>query len=189
MTITPGVSRGTRIMDCCRCRSADGSVLPITMKISACGFIAPVIHHLRPLMTYSSPSRSMRVAMLVASEEATSGSVIANADRISPSSSGCSQRFCCSGVPNVREHLHVAGVRRASSSARPGARSRLRPVISASGAYCRLVSPAPCSPGRNRFHSPRDRAWARSSPSTGTVLQAQRLSSAASCSANTGSAG
>ena len=28
-----------------------GSVLPITMKISHSGFIAPVIHHLRPLMT------------------------------------------------------------------------------------------------------------------------------------------
>ncbi|CAM5502944.1 hypothetical protein STENM223S_02414 [Streptomyces tendae] len=35
-------------------------------------------------MTYSSPSRSMCVVMLVASEEATSGSVIANAERISP---------------------------------------------------------------------------------------------------------
>ena len=40
--------------------------------------------------------------MLVASEEATSGSVIANAERIVPSSSGESQRSFCSGVPNMR---------------------------------------------------------------------------------------
>ena len=92
--------------------SAAGSVLPITMKISACGFSAPVIHHLRPLITYSSPSRSMRVAMLVASEDATSGSVIANDERISPSSSGCSQRLLLLRGAEHGEHLHVAGVRR-----------------------------------------------------------------------------
>ena len=40
-------------------------------------------------------------AMLVASELATSGSVMANAERISPSSSGCSHCSCCSGVPNI----------------------------------------------------------------------------------------
>jgi hypothetical protein len=43
-------------------------------------------------------------------------------------------------------------------------------VISATGASCRLVRPAPCSPGRNRFSNPRDRARSRSSPRTGTVL-------------------
>ena len=59
-----------------------------------------MVHHLRPLMTYSSPSRSIRVAMFVASELATSGSVIAKPERISPSSSGRSQRSFCSGVPN-----------------------------------------------------------------------------------------
>ena len=52
------------------------------MKISHCGFIAPVIHHLRPLRTYSSPSRTIEVSMLVASDDATSGSVIANAERM-----------------------------------------------------------------------------------------------------------
>ncbi len=36
--------------------------------------------------------------MFVASEEATSGSVIANGERISAFSSGCSQRLFCSGV-------------------------------------------------------------------------------------------
>ena len=39
--------------------------------------------------------------MLVASEEATSGSVIAKADRSSPAISGCSHRSCCSAVPNM----------------------------------------------------------------------------------------
>ena len=104
------MSRGTRIIDCWRCRAADGSVLPITMKTFALGFIAPVIHHLRPLTTYSSPSRSMRVAMWVASEEGTSGSVIANEDRTRPSSKGSSHSLRCCSLPNSEEHLHVPGV-------------------------------------------------------------------------------
>ena len=37
--------------------------------------------------------------MLRASDEARSGSVMANAERISPASSGRSQRSFCSGVP------------------------------------------------------------------------------------------
>jgi hypothetical protein len=41
----------------------------------------------------------MRAWMFVASEEATSGSVIAKQDRISPSSKGFSQRSFCSSVP------------------------------------------------------------------------------------------
>ncbi len=32
-TVTPGVSRGTRIIDCCWWRGASGSVLPMKMKI------------------------------------------------------------------------------------------------------------------------------------------------------------
>ena len=139
------MSRGTRIWLCWRCREALGSVLPITMKTSHCGFIAPVIHHLRPLMTYSSPSRTIEVSMLVASEEATSGSVIAKAERICPSISGRSQRSCCSGVPNIASTsmLPVSGAAQLRAA---GARWPARPVISASGAYCRLVSPAPRSP-------------------------------------------
>ena len=54
----------------------------------------------------------MRVAMLVASDEATSGSVIANADRISPPSNGSSHCFFCSARAEQVQHLHVAGVRR-----------------------------------------------------------------------------
>ena len=37
--------------------------------------------------------------MFLASEEATSGSVMAKAERISPASSGSSHCFFCSGVP------------------------------------------------------------------------------------------
>ena len=51
-------------------------------------------------------------AMLVASLLATSGSVIANAERISPRSNGFSHRSCCSALPNWAQHLHVAGVGR-----------------------------------------------------------------------------
>jgi len=43
-------------------------------------------------MTSSSPSQEILVAMFVASEDATSGSVIAKHERISPSSSGSSHR-------------------------------------------------------------------------------------------------
>jgi AcrR family transcriptional regulator len=60
-------------MDCCRWVAADWSVLPITMKIWHQSSATPVIHHLRPLMTYSSPSRTIEVSMLVASERATPG--------------------------------------------------------------------------------------------------------------------
>ena len=88
----PGASPGTMIMLCCECLGASGSVLPMVMKTWQRGSPAPEIHHLWPLITYSSPWRSMRVQMLVASEEATSGSVMAKAERILPYSSGLSQR-------------------------------------------------------------------------------------------------
>ena len=80
--------------------------------------------------------------MLVASDDATSGSVIANADRMLPSSSGVSHRSCCSGVPNIASTsmFPVSGAEQLRAG---GARWPLRPVISASGAYWRLVSPAP----------------------------------------------
>ena len=71
------------------------------MKMSTLqrGSFAPEVHHLRPLITYSSPCFSMRACMLVASDEATAGSVIANAERISPRKSGSSQRLRISGDP------------------------------------------------------------------------------------------
>ncbi len=83
----------------------------------------------------------MLVAMFVASDEATSGSVMQKADRISPSSSGRSQRSCCSFVPNSARTsmLPVSGAAQLSAS---GVRNE-RPLSSASGAYWRFVSPAP----------------------------------------------
>ena len=60
----------------------------------------------------ASPSRRMRASMLVASDEATAGSVIAKAERISPSSSGFSHCSFCSFVRVAHQHFHVAGVGR-----------------------------------------------------------------------------
>ena len=100
--------------------------------------------------------------MLVASEEATSGSVMAKADRISPASSGRSHWSCCSAVPNMvsTSMLPVSGAEQLQASEA----MRLRPITSASGAYSRLVRPGPHSGwGWKRFHSPRSRASALSS--------------------------
>ena len=121
-------------------RRASGSVLPMTTKTLQRGSAAPVIHHLRPLMTYSSPSRTMRVSMFVASEVATAGSVIAKAERISPSSSGSSHCFCCSSVPSrwSSSMLPVSGAAQLVAS---GASSRLQPVSSASGGVLQLGQP------------------------------------------------
>jgi hypothetical protein len=71
------------------------------MKISSSqsGWPTPVLHHLRPSSTTSSPSTTAVAAMLVASEDATSGSVMQKAERIRPSSKGSSQRCFCSAVP------------------------------------------------------------------------------------------
>src|SRR6516225_12323100 len=109
----------------------------------------------------------MRVSMLVASDEATSGSVIAKAERISPASSGSSQRLRCSGVPyrTSTSMLPVSGAEQLNTSGAHGE----RPMISQSGAYSRFVSPAPYwLSGRNRFHRP----WARTFE---LVEQRQRL--------------
>src|SRR4029077_14231800 len=95
----PAASIGTRIIDCCLGRGASGFDLPMKMAIRQRGSPAPEVHHLRPLITYSSPMRSIRDLMLVASEEATSGSVIAKHDRIFPASSGSSHCLRCGSVP------------------------------------------------------------------------------------------
>eukprot|EP01139_Manchomonas_bermudensis_P008366 Amastigsp_a187915_2.p3 type:complete len:150 gc:universal Amastigsp_a187915_2:371-820(+) len=98
-TLTPGALMGTRIIDCCRWSSPVVAVLPITMSTAHLGSPAPEVHHLRPLITYSSPSRSMRVQMFDASDDATAGSVIANPERMRPSSSGSSHCRFWSSVP------------------------------------------------------------------------------------------
>src|ERR1700694_5805611 len=97
--LIPVASIGTRIIDCCLCLAALGAVLPMKIEILQRGSPAPDDHHLVPLITYSSPSRTMLDCMLVASDEATSGSVIEKQESISPASRGFSQRSLCSWVP------------------------------------------------------------------------------------------
>src|SRR5207244_12005389 len=93
----PGASAGTMIIDARSYESADDSVTTIAIKKSA---IMPFdVNHLWPLITHSSPFSSAVVFNRVGSEPAVSGSVIENADRILPSSSGCNQRVFCSSVP------------------------------------------------------------------------------------------
>src|SRR5580704_6029401 len=98
-TLTPGDSMGTRIIDCCLCAGAEVLLLPIKMAILQRGSPAPEDHHLCPLITYSSATRTMLAAMFVASDEATSGSVMAKQERISPTRSGFSHFSFCSAVP------------------------------------------------------------------------------------------
>src|SRR4029453_6128835 len=107
------------------------------------GSPAPDDHHLRPLMTYSSPSRTMLDSMFVASEEATAGSVIVKHERISPASSGFSHLSFCSGVP-YRERTSMLPVSGAEQLKTSGAIT-LPPMISHNGAYSEFVSPAPLS--------------------------------------------
>jgi len=97
------------------------------------GDIPPVDHHLRPVITYSSPSRTMVAAMLRASEDATSGSLIEKHERICPASSGASQRCDCSGVANMASSsmLPVSGAAQFIAS---GMIHGDHPLISATGA-------------------------------------------------------
>ena len=164
---SPGVSRGTRIIDCCRCRAAVRVGLAHHDEDLALG-----VHRAGdpPLAAVERRTRRRRARCgsrcwwrrrrrrRARSSRTPSGS--------RPSSSGVEPALLLLGRAEHRQHLHVAGVRRGAVQRRAARGGRLRPVISASGAYCRLVSPAPrspCSPGRKRFHSPRRRASARSS--------------------------
>ena len=100
--------------------------------------------------------------MLVASDDATSGSVIEKHERIVPSSIGFNQRSRCAGVANrcSSSVLPVSGALQLKTSEAHG----MRPMISAIGAYCRFVMRVPgssaLSPGRNMFQSPAARALA-----------------------------
>src|SRR5262245_33947255 len=114
----------------------------------------------------------MRVWMFVASEDATLGSVMRNAERILPSSSGSHHCLTCSGESYFSSvsMLPVSGAEQLNTS---GAQCT-RPMISQSGAYSRFVSVPPCDLGRHRFHRPFSRALAFSSSMIGTG--SQRLS-------------
>src|SRR5688572_19743585 len=107
--------------------------------------------------------------MLVASDEATLGSVIRNAERILPSSSGSAHSFTCAGVPYLSSvsMLPVSGAEQLKIS---GAQVT-RPMISHSGAYSRLVRVPPCDLGRHRFHNPASLAFTFNSSIKGTGCQ------------------
>src|SRR5687768_5400712 len=88
--------------------------------------------------------------MLVASDDAASGSVIEKHERISPLSKGASHRNFCSGVPYMcsTSIFPVSGAEQLNTSEA----QTTRPMISACGAYSRLVLPE--MSGRKRFHNP-----------------------------------
>ncbi len=104
----------------------------------------------------------MRRLMFVASDEATSGSVIENAERISPSSSG-ERKSCLTCSLPYRLRISMLPVSGAAQFSASDAKLSL-PSSSEIGAYSRLVIFVPGAPGSrcgmNRFHSPRSRAAA-----------------------------
>ena len=80
--------------------------------------------------------------------------------------------------------LPVSGAEQLKTSGAMGE----RPMISQSGAYSRLVRPAPRSlSGRNRFHRPRSRALALSSSMMGGTVH--RSAADSSCWWNVASLG
>ena len=66
--------------------TSSGSVRHITVVYAA--RLAPVVNHLRPLITHSSPSSTAAVCSCVGSDDATSGSVMAKLGEISAATSG-----------------------------------------------------------------------------------------------------
>nr|GMD31567.1 Uncharacterised protein [Ipomoea batatas] len=137
----PGEFISTKIMDCCLCIGAVGSVFPCKMRSLHLGSMAPLVHHFFPLMIYESPSLFMEHSILVASEDATCGSVIAKPDRIFPSSKGISHSLICSAFP-YRSNTSIFPVSGAPQLKTCGAQIE-RPIISQRYPYSRLESPAP----------------------------------------------
>mmetsp|Transcript_25542 Transcript_25542/g.37728 ORF Transcript_25542/g.37728 Transcript_25542/m.37728 type:complete len:299 (-) Transcript_25542:1119-2015(-) len=173
MISIPGASMGTRTMLCLLWGGTELRspwVLPMKMATLHLGSIAPLIHHLVPFNTTSSPSTRTVASMLVASELATEGSVIAKQLLIFPSKRGFKNASCCSLLPYLASTsiFPVSGALQLNTS---GA-MREWPVSSAMIAYSRLVNPAPNFPlsvslGKNIFHSPSPRAFNFNSSKTG----------------------
>ena len=106
----PGVSVGTRIRLARRWGAASGSVT--AMQTANAAPSADDANHLWPRITQSPPSRFAVVPIHTGFEPANSGSVIVKQLRISPATSGRSQRsFCAVGAVPEKE-LHVPDVRR-----------------------------------------------------------------------------
>lgn len=80
--------------------AASSSVLSITISTRQVACKAFAANHFRPVRTSVSPSRSICSSMLVTSELATAGSVIANTDAIEPSSRDSRHLLRRSSLPN-----------------------------------------------------------------------------------------
>ena len=104
-------------------------MLHITIKILQRGSPAPEIHIFSPFRTHSSPSSTQLIAIFVASEEATDGSVIAYAERISPLRSGVNHLVFCSSL-QYRAKTSILPVSGAAQLNTSGAKNE-RPVSSA----------------------------------------------------------
>jgi len=82
--VTPVVSIGTSTIDLRLCDSVLWiGVAHEVMILAALVGRATTSHHLRPVITYVIPVRTISSRMLVASDEATAGSVRANAEHLS----------------------------------------------------------------------------------------------------------
>ena len=129
------------------------------------GCQAPDENHLWPSITHSSPSRTARVRSVVGSEPGTSGSVIEKNERISPATSGRSQRPFCSSVPNIHRisALPASGawqpktswpqIERPISSFRWAYTRKLPLDPPASGAMCGAHRPCSFADARSRSTS------------------------------------
>ena len=95
-----------------------GLVTHIKIRNLHLGSPAPDVHHFSPLITYSSPSRTAEDAIFVASDEATPGSVIPNAERISPFNNGLRYISLCSSEPYLSRTsiLPVSGAEQLNTS-------------------------------------------------------------------------
>src|SRR5690606_15536106 len=111
------------------------------MMIFALGSPKPDDHHLRPFKTISSPSMTAVACILVASLEATSGSVIQNTERILPSSKGLNHCCFCASEP-YRHNTSMLPLSGALQLNTVGA-IKLRPVSSAICAYSCTDKPCP----------------------------------------------
>jgi hypothetical protein len=112
--------------------SSPSALRHMTISNRQCGCAAPVMNHLRPLITNCVTTRRTVVCRLVGSLEATSGSDIAKAERMSPRAAAAAAtaplrmvaKRCSSSM------LPVSGALQLNTSAAQGR----RPMASASGA-------------------------------------------------------
>src|SRR4051794_9320577 len=166
--VTPGVSAGTMSIEARWEVCASGSVTAMTIRKSATEALEE--NHLWPLMTHSSPSSSARVWGSVGSGPGVSGSVIENAERRSPLSSGYRYWSFWSSVPAMARISELPE----SGAALPntGGANGVVPRISCMRPSLTWPKPwPPRSGGRWAAHSPRSLtcslsgAIARSKPS------------------------